>query len=1327
MFERAVQRRASVAVLAGWLGLVSVIASAASGPGDDSLGDDELSVVDHLPDDGLPQPSPTPVVPDVAALGWEPVLDEDFEDGEVDETVWKIHEGPGVTGGGTFTRDAVRVEDGNLTLTTYTEEIEDDEGNVNLKHYTGEVRAGHGGDGVGFMGTYGYVEARIRLNNAPATRSAFWMLSPTWHNAPVHDPAAAGPEIDIFEERDPAWGDRDPQDGVCDYQMLPLPCDEIGTGGFHWNGFDENHATFSQRVQWDGPSPQGNFLTYGLLWTPDGYWMFRDGRMMLHSEEAITYNPEYVILSQHNWGGHADVPDGGYGSLEESEVKMEVDHVRMWQRPVAAVPDQTVGVGEPVAAPFSVTDFTSGDPTQSRPQSVRVTASSSDQSVVPDENIVVTGNGSADPVGSFTNGSLDDGDDGWTFPDLPGSDNTAHVWSERSYSAPNALRLDKAGGRAEQTVTGLEPNTTYLLGARYNLELQWDDVNETGRVDEEDSFPDGASAMAWFDLGVEDPAGDRLLSSSVRNRNGWTEQGDSWSMHEDDWSADVQMFTTGADTTEVTFFVDNTDYAGTNQDSNVSIDEVWLQPLVPPNRTVTALPVSGSVGETMITLTAVDEDDQELGTEEFTVTVSDSTFANGGFEARPDGSGWGGVAGVGADVVIEDPFILNRSLELARDEIGTVWQDVTGLQPEADYALDFRGRADKEGGSVAVAVGDYGGFTVSDTIEATEWSPGSIEFTTDSSGSARVYIIDWNVEDGLSMVDDLALAPVESSEPSMPPALPSLQDIADVHVPAGSPVAIPFTASGATLGDVRSDNPDLVPDRSLDLAGDGDAGLLTLTPVPDRTGKALVEIFTDEGATASHEIEVVVSDDQLLNPGFELGSQSWDLTGGGEVVGGGDQRGGSSALELSAGDEVTQLVDGLAYNRDYVIGGWTRGEVEVTVTTRPDASQIPADVYEDEFSTTWTSGEWADNELRFTTTQCPECRTAGSFSHDTTDDDPDSLTVNAGGQVEVTFKGIGADPSFLDDLYILHAPAIAPIRDISLHEDQTEFAWDTARHFSVGRISPQARWDPGMVEIVSSNEAVLPLENVRLVQGAGGHNPSPYSWTLEVRAADGGEQVSGRSEVAVKLTDPTTGLSAEESFNVTINAGDSLNNGDFERGGVNFHRPCGDPQPSYHSWCNAWLNRSFEVIERQQWRYLGARDENLALRTSSGIAGYRVTGLEPETDYVVQGSAIGNAAGLQVRATDGVWDGTPAPIFGTLRGALEIDNADWATTPDLEFTTDPDETEVWLFVWVDCVKDPDDPEGPCQTTPASSRPCARFNEGEICIDDIGIFRAEDLE
>ncbi len=131
-----------------------------------------------------------------------------------------------------------------------------------------------------FMHRYGYYECRCRLQQKPGWWSAFWMQAPM--QGCSLDPRRAGIEHDIMESFEPG--------------RVIAHC-------FHMNGYGEEHARFT--IPRDGAPlflDRAEFHTFGLLWEPDGYTVYVDGRQ--HGAkvgngkgEAVSETEEFILLT----------------------------------------------------------------------------------------------------------------------------------------------------------------------------------------------------------------------------------------------------------------------------------------------------------------------------------------------------------------------------------------------------------------------------------------------------------------------------------------------------------------------------------------------------------------------------------------------------------------------------------------------------------------------------------------------------------------------------------------------------------------------------------------------------------------------------------------------------------------------------------------------------------------------------------------------------------------------------------------------------------------------------------------------------------------------
>lgn len=1269
----------------------------------------------------VPASPPEGSIPDLAAMGWQPVFDQGFGGSNLDTSIWSVGQNDGYTVDGINSADTVTVGGGHAELRTYT----DAAGQSHTSSLVTGALGQHTPTWGGFDATYGYVEARMQFPDGPYSNSTFWMMSSNGNNSlPFGDPAADGPELDIMEhgnrpdpDTDESDGDSDGDlndDGRCDWPSTStVPCSETYLAGGHWDGFEEDHKPMhSSAVQNPNPSVslQGNFHTYGMLWTPDEYRYFVDGIEVKRVTAGQTYVPEHLIVSTYVNQGLAD-----YGPLGDpaNEVTL-VDYVRVWQRPVSDVPDQSTAANTPLAVPFTVQDATYGSTALAEAGSVTVTATSSDPSVVPNSGLVVTGDGPTDPDGSFTNGGFESGLSGWT-------PTGATVWGTRVHSGTQALRLTQGGSRATQTITGLRPNTTYMVGGHHQIDLGFGDTDGDGRVDPTESFTETGDGTASFDLGITDADAARSGNQEVRTRtgrNGWTEQGWPAAWVGRPWPHDFVKFTTGPTTTSVTLFAENTPYVGTQDDSDVSIDDLYVRAVVSPQRTLAVRPADGAVGDTTITLTARDAAGTTLGSDTFQLSVGAGSLRDGSFEAGEATTPW---TYYGTPrLVVPAPFQVDRQLQLAPAGNDTVVQRLTGLEGGTRYRLEVTGHTAQASGDFAGVVQGYDGTSqVAASVSGTATTTQTAEFVTGANTTtADVLLLDWDTADGTSFVEEVKVtrcasttscAGVSSSVPTTTP--PDLSAVGTQYGVSGVPLTLAaYLPSGATVSGVTSSNELVVPNTNVGVRGSGRRQALFLTPIQDRTGRTTISVAYTGAAGSPVDIPVVVSDRALVQPGFEKGAQHWALSGTATAITTGPHA-GAQAMQLNGAGEVRQAVSGLPHGTGYTLRGWVDGAVSVTLRTVPVEGNEQAETLA---TTTWSGSGWTERSLPFTTLLCTDC------------------TPEQWRPVEVVLAD--ADPGDgqavkVDDLFLSHDPVVRRTRDISLHSGQTSFGWTTRRSLSVGRVSPNALWDPAVTSVTSEDVPgfgtdVLPAANI-----SGPAVPSdawPYSWWLDVRAGS----TTGRSTVDVTLTDPATGNQVTEPYDVTVNAGNNFNNGDFERSGFS-------DTGVNTGWSGAWFNDSNGIVAEQGWQYLGIHDtgwtyvgprsDDRVMRISSGIVQHPITGLTPNTQYTVRLRAKGSGSTVQVRTHANV---VFAPILGSV--AISPPNADnvWRDY-ELTFSTTASgngSTSVVLYV-VDA--DTGDRNGDGVTNgldavPASSRYCAVYAAGESCLDDVGVFESADL-
>lgn len=242
-----------------------------------------------------------PAAPAGYTLSWQ----DEFEGTSLDTTKWG-HRQLGPRRDAVNVQNAVSVGNGNLTITTYTE---------NGTHYTGMIATQGKLDA-----TYGYWEARIEFLGSPGMWSAYWIQSPTMGN-PIGNPGTAGMEIDVVEHRA--------------VNSSGTPMANQASINLHWDGYGAAHKS-KGFVTGDLGLAQG-WHTYAVDWTPTKYDFYIDDHL-IWSADPVSHRTEYIILSSEvedaAWAGR--IPVGGYGPLATSAAKMNVDYVRYY---TSAVPE----------------------------------------------------------------------------------------------------------------------------------------------------------------------------------------------------------------------------------------------------------------------------------------------------------------------------------------------------------------------------------------------------------------------------------------------------------------------------------------------------------------------------------------------------------------------------------------------------------------------------------------------------------------------------------------------------------------------------------------------------------------------------------------------------------------------------------------------------------------------------------------------------------------------------------------------------------------------------------------------------------------------------
>ena len=172
-----------------------------------------------------------------------------------------------------------------------------------------------------FVHRYGYYECRCKLQQMPGWWSAFWMQTPM--QGCSLDPRRAGIEHDIMESFEPG---------------------EIIPHCFHANGYGADYQGFRcPRVKKNEDAicklDKTQFHTFGMLWEPDGYTLYVDGRQ--HGPkvgggecEAVSQTEEFVLLTtEAKWYRNDRMTGKGVPELEAAAATGDeflVDYVRVY-------------------------------------------------------------------------------------------------------------------------------------------------------------------------------------------------------------------------------------------------------------------------------------------------------------------------------------------------------------------------------------------------------------------------------------------------------------------------------------------------------------------------------------------------------------------------------------------------------------------------------------------------------------------------------------------------------------------------------------------------------------------------------------------------------------------------------------------------------------------------------------------------------------------------------------------------------------------------------------------------------------------------------------
>ena len=217
---------------------------------------------------GAAQESPSrgTLPPAAAGKTWKLVWYDEFDGTKLDTSKWEAVDGP--RRDELWSPKAVSLDGkGHLVMSVLKE------GN---KFQSGCVRT----KGK-YEHTFGYYVARVQFQKQQGHWTAFWL-----HNDSVNrigNEGRDGTEIDIMEK---PW------------------LDDRVTLNLHWDGYGKEHKTAGTTVT--SPGVMQGFHTFGLLWLPDEYVFYIDGREVWRTKAGgVCQVPLYIKLSDEigPWAG----------------------------------------------------------------------------------------------------------------------------------------------------------------------------------------------------------------------------------------------------------------------------------------------------------------------------------------------------------------------------------------------------------------------------------------------------------------------------------------------------------------------------------------------------------------------------------------------------------------------------------------------------------------------------------------------------------------------------------------------------------------------------------------------------------------------------------------------------------------------------------------------------------------------------------------------------------------------------------------------------------------------------------------------------------------
>jgi len=245
---------------------------------------------------------------EAAGGGWYIVLDDEFDGDTLNEAVW-MKSPHGRRNTEYWCNNMVELREGLCVVSAAV--LED---NVcDICPAKGDFTSGIETRGK-LEQAFGYFEARVKFPTAPGMWTAMWMQSSTMGR--LGNGGKDGSEIDIYES---AFYQSPTNTGMC----------------IHWDSYEYPWYSSKGTVVDTGVQLYDEWHVWAMLWTPDSYTFFLDGKEIWRTGAGgVSQVPQFLRLTneirRQEWGPYGQ-PLGVFNATKENPHELLIDYVRIYQ------------------------------------------------------------------------------------------------------------------------------------------------------------------------------------------------------------------------------------------------------------------------------------------------------------------------------------------------------------------------------------------------------------------------------------------------------------------------------------------------------------------------------------------------------------------------------------------------------------------------------------------------------------------------------------------------------------------------------------------------------------------------------------------------------------------------------------------------------------------------------------------------------------------------------------------------------------------------------------------------------------------------------------